>query len=118
MGFTIPLAASLALLTQEFPADVPPPCPHLFMVNFESGSASLSPEAKAILNNFGVPYARMRLTSPITVRAWSDRVESRRYSLWLSRRRGEAVRDYLLGFGIPKVRIAIKAYGEEEQIDP
>jgi OOP family OmpA-OmpF porin len=86
------------------------------MVRFDSGSATVPPQGKAILDNFGIPYLRWRLTSPVTVQAWTDTVGSRAANMRLSLRRGEAVRSYLAQLGIPKVRIRIVAHGEDHAI--
>ena len=110
------MAVSLAMSAQEPPLDVPPPCSQLYMVSFDSGSASIPPQGRAILDSFGVPYLRWRLTSPIKVQAWTDTVGSRAANMRLSLRRGEAVRDYLTHIGIPKARIGIVAHGEDHAI--
>jgi peptidoglycan-associated lipoprotein len=86
------------------------------MVLFESGSASPSPRPRAVLDNFAAPYTQLRLTSRVQVYAWADSVGSRGFNLRLSPRRGKAVRDYLVSRGVPKTRVVIRAYGEEESI--
>ena len=49
----------------------------------------------------------------ITVSGHADERGTREYNLALGQRRGEAVRDYLLLYGISKNRITVKSYGEE-----
>jgi OOP family OmpA-OmpF porin len=105
-------ALALATTAPQPPTDVPPPCSPLFMVMFEPASAALSPQSRAILDIAGQPYRQWDLDSRLSIHAWTDRVGSRASNLRLALRRGEAVRDYLVGLGIAKRRIGILAHGE------
>ena len=107
MSLVFLIAANLAASPPEPPSDVPPPCSHLHMLRFDSGSASISPIGREILKNFAVPYVQFGLTSRVTVNAWTDSVGSRASNLRLSQARGEAVRDLLVKLGVPRTRIWI-----------
>lgn len=50
----------------------------------------------------------------ITIRAYASCISTDQYNLWLSERRGNRVRDYLIAKGIDPSRISVLAYGESK----
>jgi peptidoglycan-associated lipoprotein len=48
----------------------------------------------------------------------ADERGTREYNLALGSRRASAVRDYLVGLGVPPSRIATVSFGKERPIDP
>jgi len=117
------LVAALLSAGQARPA-VPPPnvepleppgCFGFFgMVVFDSGSTSLSPATRAILDNFLAGQRTRPIPSGATLTAYTDRVGSRRANLNLARRRAMAVRDYLVAGGMAPAGINLVATPEEQ----
>jgi len=82
------------------------------LVFFASGSAELDARARSILDN-GVEMFRLRpLVMMRRITAGADRLGSASANLRLSRRRAEAVRDYLAARGVPYGSMTIVALGE------
>jgi len=115
-----PLVASLmamaALVRQPCPDGrfVPPDqaCPSYsrFEVYFDWDSIAITPDGAATLER--VQTAARQTGERIRLRAFSDRSGAEDYNLLLSRSRAEAVRDHLVGQGVPTDRIEIEALGE------
>ena len=84
-------------------------------VRFDVDSARLTPVAKEILDRIAVslrraPDARFELIGHTDSTAGDD------YNLALSKRRAEAVRDYLFGLGIAKCRLQTRGAGERKPV--
>jgi len=84
-------------------------------VNFESGSAKLTPDSLAILDQVAVslrdwPNVRVEIGGHTD----SNGKESENMSL--SQARAESVRDYLVSQGIDDSRLVAKGYGESEPV--
>jgi len=47
---------------------------------------------------------------------YTDHIGSDRYNLWLSRRRAEAVRDYLVSLGVPNATVTTVGFGEAHPV--
>lgn len=100
-------AAFLILLSAAAPARATSP----WIVFFESGSARLTAQAEEILE--GVPEALRTLdVRRIEIVGTADRQGPAAANLALSRRRAQAVRDWLVRRGFPAGRIEIEAWGE------
>jgi outer membrane protein OmpA-like peptidoglycan-associated protein len=97
--------AALALLAAPAAALSP------FVVFFDSGSAALDSQARAVLDNAA---AQIRFTEvrEILIEGAADRVGSAAANLRLSRRRVETVRAYLVARGVPAAVIRTQAQGE------
>jgi outer membrane protein OmpA-like peptidoglycan-associated protein len=80
-------------------------------IGFEHGDATLSEQAKAILDNQGLPKIAAVASVRYVVRGHSDRLESPDYDWRLSERRAEEVRDYLTARGVPAEKIELRALG-------
>jgi outer membrane protein OmpA-like peptidoglycan-associated protein len=84
-------------------------------INFESGSAALTPDSYSILDQVVkslMAYPEVR----VEIRGYTDSVGSWEYNLDLSQRRANSVREYLKNSGIMPDRIEAKGYGEADPI--
>ncbi len=84
-------------------------------VNFESGSAALTPESYAVLDTVYESLARNPEVE-VEIRGYTDNVGSWKYNLRLSQKRAEAVRQYLVNRGIDPKRLRAVGYGEADPI--
>jgi outer membrane protein OmpA-like peptidoglycan-associated protein len=80
---------------------------------FPFDSAELTPEARAALDREIVPQL-MDATgvSTVLVSGHADRLGAPEYNQWLSEKRAEAVRAYLVAKGIDDAKIEILSYGQ------
>jgi outer membrane protein OmpA-like peptidoglycan-associated protein len=84
-------------------------------VNFESGSAALTPDSDAILDQVVASlqaYPEVR----VEIRGHTDSQGPASFNLELSQRRAESVRQYLMNAGIDPSRLVAIGVGEEEPI--
>ncbi|UCG51669.1 MAG: OmpA family protein [Candidatus Latescibacterota bacterium] len=84
-------------------------------VNFESGSAALTPDSYRILDEVVrslMAYPEVR----IEIRGYTDNVGKASYNLGLSERRAEAVKQYLVNAGIDPARLTTRGFGEENPV--
>jgi outer membrane protein OmpA-like peptidoglycan-associated protein len=87
----------------------------LLGVNFESGSAALTPDSYGLLDQVAKSlkaYPEVR----IEILGHTDDVGNEQFNLDLSQRRAESVRQYLVNAGIAPSRIDAKGYGESMPI--
>ena len=94
----------------------PPPCVGWGLLFFDSGSAKVTPVAAAILDNFLSGMRANTYPSNIKLNGHTDRVGGPEANELLSRRRAEAVRDYLVARGIDASRVEVKASGESRPL--
>ncbi len=87
-------------------------------VNFPSGSADLTPEAKASLDALGRALASRDLASfRFRIEGHTDNVGSREQNLMLSQQRAEAVVAYLTGqYRVAPVRLRAIGMGQERPL--
>jgi outer membrane protein OmpA-like peptidoglycan-associated protein len=84
---------------------------HLEGVNFAFDSDQLTPESKSILDGVAASlkeWSELR----VEVGGHTDARGADAYNEKLSQRRADAVRNYLVGKGIPASRLTAKGYGE------
>ncbi|MBN2072219.1 MAG: OmpA family protein [Candidatus Krumholzibacteriota bacterium] len=84
-------------------------------VNFESGSASLTPDSYAVLDQVVkslMAYPEVK----VEVRGYTDSVGSWETNLRLSEKRAESVKHYLINSGIMADRVLAKGYGEADPV--
>jgi outer membrane protein OmpA-like peptidoglycan-associated protein len=88
-------------------------------VNFEYGSAVLSADAKIVLDNLGHALSDPSLlTARIEIAGHTDAAGGEAYNRDLSRRRAQAVADYLVReHRIAPGRLAIEGYGKSRLLD-
>jgi len=85
------------------------------MVFFEFDSARLTPEATNVLQQ-AVEKFRQGGNPSIVVEGHADRSGTDQYNEGLSRRRAEAVRNYLQRNGIAAGNISVEAFGESRPL--
>ena len=86
-------------------------------VTFAEGGSELSEAAKAQLAII-LQSEQMELGGKVTLRGHSDSVGSDEANLRVSRKRAEAVRDYLVENGVAEDRIEVIALGEMRPVAP
>ena len=81
-------------------------------VFFDFVKSTLQDDQKAALNE-GVGWLKANSWAMLTIEGHCDERGTAEYNLSLGERRAKAVRDYLVGVGIPADRIVTISYGEE-----
>jgi outer membrane protein OmpA-like peptidoglycan-associated protein len=84
-------------------------------VNFESGSAALTPDSYGTLDQV-VKSLKAYPEVRIEIAGFTDDVGKDDYNLGLSQRRAEAVKQYLVNSGLSADRIVARGYGETNPI--
>lgn len=88
-------------------------------VRFKSGSAKLTDEAKASLDEFGNKVKALDRAVWIEIQGHTDSTGSESYNKRLGLDRAEAVREYLsMKQGIPLARMSTISYGETSPVQP
>lgn len=88
-----------------------------FRVFFDWGKPELTRDAETILGEAVAVYQRSP-GSRVEIAGHADRSGPATHNIGASRRRAEAVRDWLLQRGIPAIAIAVAAHGESRPIIP
>ena len=84
-------------------------------VFFAYDSTELTDEARAILQK-NVDYLKRWTSTKVLVEGHADSRGTNEYNLALGERRADAVRDYVVGLGLPEDRITIVSKGEEQPV--
>ena len=84
-------------------------------VNFDNDSATLRPEAAAILDE-AVAALHRYPSLKLAIGGHTDSVDTDTYNQGLSERRAQAVLDYLVSRNVAAGRLSAKGYGESEPI--
>jgi OOP family OmpA-OmpF porin len=109
---------ALAELEGAQPAPAPAAArPEEFLLFFDLDSAQLTPEARDIVQSAADTAKKGNYTRFILT-GHADRAGSADYNLALSRRRADAVKDALVGLGLPAGEITVEAKGEAEPLVP
>jgi len=87
-------------------------------VTFRVGSAVLSDEARATLDQIAGQISGQQQGYMIELQGFTDSQGNENYNVGLSQRRAEAVLRYLVSKNVPLFRIAIVGLGEENPIGP
>jgi len=87
-------------------------------VNFGFDDANVRPEDQAMLDRFASVVQKHYGSSLVTVEGFADPAGSAQYNLSLSRRRADAVRDYLTGRGLTADQLKTVGYGEARLVTP
>ena len=102
-------------------ASAPPPATGVqFQVQFAFGSADLTNDARAVLNELGTALNSDQLTPfRFRITGHTDAVGENRFNLSLSEQRAKAVQDYLTAnFGINQSRLESVGLGESMLLVP
>ncbi len=87
-------------------------------VNFDLGKASLTPQAKTILNDIAPAFAGQRAMR-VEISGHTDTTGRAEKNMTLSHERAAAVRDYLISKGVPVGQLSVEGYGSTRLlIDP
>lgn len=86
------------------------------VINFNSGSAIISPDSQNLLNGLA-DVAKRCVDYSVEVGGHTDTKGDAIANQTLSENRAQAVADYLLGKGVEKSQLAIKGYGESKPLD-
>ena len=89
-----------------------------FPVHFAYDDASVRPEDQAALDRFAQVVGKYYGGAEITVAGFADPAGTPRYNLALSRRRADAVREYIVGKGVSDQLVRTVGYGEARQVRP
>lgn len=80
---------------------------------FDWGSSAIQREAVSILDQMVQNYRRCG-TARVFLAGHTDRSGSATFNMGLSARKNDAVKNYLVGKGIPASRIVSQAFGESQ----
>ena len=86
-------------------------------VNFETGSAVLTPDSHRVLDQ-AVQLLKSQPEVRVEIQGYTDNVGKASFNLGLSERRAESVKQYLVNAGIDASRLTAKGFGEENPIAP
>lgn len=101
-----------------FQIDIQYEAPKVFTldnVHYESGKASLTKPSYTELQEL-LEYLQLKKTTVIEIAGHTDDVGEPNANLTLSKKRAEAVKDFLVKNGIEESRLIAKGYGETEPI--
>jgi outer membrane protein OmpA-like peptidoglycan-associated protein len=96
-------------------APPPPPAPAVqsFMVYFDLGRASLTPQGRRVADSAVAAFNESR-ANHIEIAGFTDTAGGARYDEALSRARAETVRDYLVAHGVPLSEMAVAWHGKDD----
>lgn len=87
-------------------------------ITFVSGSATLQPSAKQVADRLALSMLRPdKMTTRFRIEGHTDAVGARDTNLALSKRRAQAVADYLGTLGVDAKRLEIVGYGFDRPLD-
>ena len=95
------------------PAVAPPPATQTFVVFFDSGRATLTPQGRRAAEDAVAAFKRGN-ASHIAIAGYTDTAGGARANEALSRRRAETVRDYLVAHGVPLSEMTVGWHGEND----
>lgn len=95
------------------PAAAPPPATQTFIVYFDLGRATLSPQGRQVADS-AVAAFKQSNAAHIEIAGFTDTAGSARYNEALSRSRADTVRDYLVAHGVPLSEMTIGWHGEND----
>ena len=86
-------------------------------INYELGSAALTPDSKRIIDQKLYEFLLAYPDAVIEISAHTDARGSSTSNMSLSRRRAQSVVNYLVGRGISRSRLVAKGYGEKQLLN-
>lgn len=86
-------------------------------IGFDEGGTKLSPAAVAVLED-ALASEQMKKGGAITLGGHSDAAGTDAANLTASRKRAEAVRDWLIDHAVAEERISVIAFGEQNPVAP
>lgn len=118
-GDVAQLRTDLQAMRQEFGAKIAAMEDGLhfaFPVNFGFDDANVRTEDQPALARFSNVVQKYYPGSKVTIEGFADPAGSASYNLTLSKRRAQAVRDYLTSNGLTGNELAVVGYGESRQV--
>jgi outer membrane protein OmpA-like peptidoglycan-associated protein len=89
----------------------------ILRINFETGSATLAPDARAQADAFAQALLRPQLRNMhFMIEGHTDSVGQRDRNLNLSERRAQTLADYLIGAGVARDRLIVRGYGPDRPL--
>ncbi len=85
-------------------------------VLFTVDKSDLRPDALEVLNS-QLKWLEDKKFLPITIQGHADEQGTREYNLALGARRANAVKDYLMTYGISGSRLSVISYGKERPVN-
>ena len=86
-------------------------------IYFDTGKATIKSESRPTLDAVAVLMTRDKKLGLVEVGVHTDARGNDKFNLELSRKRAEAVRDYLVGKGVATNRLRATGYGETKPLD-
>jgi outer membrane protein OmpA-like peptidoglycan-associated protein len=86
------------------------------LIHFDVNSDRIRPEAYPLLNQYARALKGGLADAVLVIAGHTDNMGPEVYNWNLSRRRAQAVKDYLVSHGIAVDRLIVKAYGETQPI--
>ncbi len=87
-------------------------------LSFDLGSATLTPQAREEAKIFAAALRTPQLSGKrFVIEGHTDSIGGRAYNLDLSRRRAEAVVEYLGSLGVDRSRLEVRGYGFDRPLD-
>jgi outer membrane protein OmpA-like peptidoglycan-associated protein len=87
------------------------------LVHFDFGSARIKQDSYSLLRQFAIALRRKLKNALVIIAGHTDSKGSASYNWKLSKRRAEAVKDFLVfSHGIDPERLFVKAYGENKPL--
>lgn len=111
---TLTLAIALGM-TSVSAAQTTGPAAGSFLVFFDWGKPDINRDAQAVLEEVAASYAQARPARVLVV-GHADRSGPALVNLRASRRRAEAVRDYLASHGVPQNIMTVAGSGETQPV--
>ncbi len=85
-------------------------------IHFDFDSAQIRSDAYPLLNEYVKALQGGLSDAKLVIAGHTDDTGSENYNWNLSRRRAQAIEDYLVGHGIGAERLVVKAYGESQPV--
>ncbi len=118
---TIPAGEKVSIIRDdvgiEREPEVPPMAPLELTIGFPDGGTSLTEDAKTRLDA-AISSDQMKAGGAITLGGHTDSAGRDNANLRASKKRAEAVRDWLVDHGVEKERIEVIAFGEQNPAFP
>jgi peptidoglycan-associated lipoprotein len=87
---------------------------YIVPVYFGFDSAMVREQDTTVLRQVGEVIRRVYPSALVTIEGFADPAGSQQYNLQLSRRRAEAVRNYMVQLGLPTAQFRTVGYGEQQ----
>jgi OOP family OmpA-OmpF porin len=89
---------------------------NLSIINFETGSATISAESRDLLAKAAAPMKQLRAGTVIEIGGHTDTSGNSAANMTLSQQRAEAVRTTLIDLGVPADMLSAKGYGDTQPV--